>query len=335
MECGDGHVIREWIQRAGWIQCNRNVKVIPYSGAIFGGLRHGQMIAIQGILPKESERFQVDFQCGSSEKPRADIALHFNPRFRRSGYVVCNTLERERWGREAIKYEMPFKKGEPFEIIFFIMVDKFKVAVNGKHFLDYQHRLRLNRVDSLSVSGVVQIQTISFLSSSEQDNPYSNLPIKKIDASGTHTKPTETQLAVPYMGKIKDGLSPGRVITIQGKVNKHPDRFAINLRVSDSTDLPLHLAPRFKEKAFVRNSFLNQSWGEEERKMDYFPFNSEAYFEVIIYCGTDCFKVAVNGEHLLEYKHRFTDLSKIDMLEMDGNIQLLDVQTCAQSHILF
>ncbi|XP_067844823.1 galectin-8 isoform X2 [Heptranchias perlo] len=301
--------------------------VIPYSGAIFGGLHRGQMIAVQGIVPKESDRFQVDLQCGSSENPRADIAFHFNPRFRRSGSVVCNTLEKERWGREEIKYEMPFKKGEPFEIIFFIMVDRFKVAVNGKHFLDYQHRISVGRVDTLGISGVVQIQTIGFFGSSEQDNPYSNLPMKKIDANGTQTKSIKTPLVVPYMGKIKDGLSPGRIITVQGKVDKNPDRFVINLRVSDSTDLPLHLTPRLKEKTFVRNSFLYQSWGEEEKKIDYFPFNPEAYFEVIIYCGADCFKIAVNGEHLLEYKHRFTNLSKIDMLEVEGDIRLLDVQT--------
>ncbi|XP_067844824.1 galectin-8 isoform X3 [Heptranchias perlo] len=285
------------------------------------------MIAVQGIVPKESDRFQVDLQCGSSENPRADIAFHFNPRFRRSGSVVCNTLEKERWGREEIKYEMPFKKGEPFEIIFFIMVDRFKVAVNGKHFLDYQHRISVGRVDTLGISGVVQIQTIGFFGSSEQDNPYSNLPMKKIDANGTQTKSIKTPLVVPYMGKIKDGLSPGRIITVQGKVDKNPDRFVINLRVSDSTDLPLHLTPRLKEKTFVRNSFLYQSWGEEEKKIDYFPFNPEAYFEVIIYCGADCFKIAVNGEHLLEYKHRFTNLSKIDMLEVEGDIRLLDVQT--------
>ncbi|XP_051867293.1 galectin-8-like isoform X3 [Pristis pectinata] len=282
--------------------------VMPFLGAIFGGLCRGQMIAVQGILPKESDRFQVDFQCGSSKQPRADIAFHFNPRFRRSECVVCNTLEKEKWGREMKKYEMPFKKGEPFEIIFFVMVDKFKVAVNGKHFLDYQHRMSLDRVDTLGISGAVQIQTIGFLGNSQ-------------------SKPSNALLTVPYMGKIKDGLSPGRVITIQGKIKKNPDRFAINLRSSDSTDIPLHLAPRFKEKAFVRNSYLHQSWGEEERKIDYFPFNPDAYFEVIIYCDSDCFKIAANGQHLVEYKHRFTNLNKIDMLEMEGDIHLIDVQT--------
>ncbi|XP_069787087.1 galectin-8-like isoform X2 [Narcine bancroftii] len=265
--------------------------------------------------------------CGSSQQPRANIAFHFNPRFQRSEYVVCNTLEKEKWGQEMKKYEMPFKKGEPFEIIFFVMVDKFKVAVNGKHFLDYQHRISPAKVDTLGISGVVKIQTIGFLENSEQNNPYSDLPMKKCNAKRIQSKPSSATLAVPYMGKIQNGLSPGHVITVQGKIKKNPERFSIDLRSHDSTDLPLHLSPRFRERAFVRNSYLNQSWGEEEKKIAYFPFNPEAYFEVIIYCGSDCFKIAANGEHLVEYKHRFTDLNKIDMLEIDGDIQLIDVQT--------
>lgn len=301
--------------------------VMPFLGAIFGGLCRGQMIAIQGILPKESERFQVDFQLGCSTQPRADVAFHFNPRFRRSECVICNTLEKGKWGNELKVYEMPFKKGEPFEIIFFVMVDKFKVAVNGKHFLEYQHRLSPDRVDTLGISGVVQIQTIGFLGNSELDNPYSDLPMKKTNSNGIHSKPLKALLAVPYTSKIKDGLSPGRVITVQGKIKKYPDRFTINLQVSDSNDIPLHLNPRFKERIFIRNSCLHQSWGEEERKIDDFPFNPEAYFEVIIYCSPDCFKIAANGKHVVEYKHRFTDLNKIDVLQVEGDVQLIDVQT--------
>lgn len=72
-------------------------------------------------------RFQVDFTCGSSVKPRADVAFHFNPRFKRSPCIVCNTLQKERWGREEILYQMPFAQGATFEIIFLVLRDKFKV----------------------------------------------------------------------------------------------------------------------------------------------------------------------------------------------------------------
>lgn len=50
-------------------------------------------------------------------------------------------------------------------------------------------------------------------------------------------------------------------------------------------------------------------------------------FQMIIYCDVREFKVAVNGVHSLEYKHRFKELSKIDTLEVDGDIHLLEARS--------
>lgn len=79
------------------------------------------------VLP--SPRFQVDFQLGNSLKPRADVAFHFNPRFKRSSCIVCNTLTQEKWGWEEITYDMPFRKEKSFEIVFMVLKNKFQVDV--------------------------------------------------------------------------------------------------------------------------------------------------------------------------------------------------------------
>lgn len=50
-------------------------------------------------------------------------------------------------------------------------------------------------------------------------------------------------------------------------------------------------------------------------------------FQMIIYCDAREFKVAVNGVHSLEYKHRFKELSQVDTLEIDGDIHLLEVRS--------
>lgn len=68
----------------------------------------------------------MDFTCGSSVKPRADVAFHFNPRIKKSS-IVCNTLTKECWGREQIHYEMPFRLEVDFELIILILQDQFKV----------------------------------------------------------------------------------------------------------------------------------------------------------------------------------------------------------------
>ena len=47
---------------------------------------------------------------------------------------------------------------------------------------------------------------------------------------------------------------------------------------------------------------------------------------MIILCEAQQFMVAVNGLHLLEYKYRVQDLSLINELEVQGDVQLLDVK---------
>ena len=46
-----------------------------------------------------------------------------------------------------------------------------------------------------------------------------------------------------------------------------------------------------------------------------------------ITCEDTGFKVAVNGQHLLNYNHRLKDLTTINILELGGDIQLTHVQT--------
>ncbi|CAM2111456.1 galectin-8 isoform X1 [Caretta caretta] len=301
--------------------------VIPYTGTILSGLLPGELVVIQGSVPDDSDRFQVDFQCGSSTKPRADVAFHFNPRFKKSGSIICNTLEKERWGWEEITYEMPFQKGKPFKIVFMVLKDKFQVSVNEKHLLLYNHRVNLERIDTLGIYGKVQIQTIAFVSNnSSQGSQPSSLGITKIN-SENGVVPDGSQLVVPYIARLNSALCPGQTVVIKGEVNKNPNSFAVNLKSSDSKDIALHLNPRMKTKVFVRNSYLCDSWGEEEKDVTNFPFSPGMYFELLIFCDVHQYKVAINGVHILEYKHRFKQLEKISVLEVTGDIQLLDVRS--------
>ncbi|NXQ99558.1 LEG8 protein, partial [Sagittarius serpentarius] len=292
--------------------------IIPYVGTVLGGLVPGELIVICGTVPDDADRFQVDLQCGSSIKPRADVAFHFNPRFKRSGCIVCNTLEREKWGWEEITYKMPFQKGKSFEIVIMILKDKFQVAVNKQHLLLYNHRISLGRIDTLGIYGKVQIKTINFVSNSLQGAQLSSLGVTN----------TENDINVfPYVEKLDTALRPGCTVAIKGEVNKNPKAFVINLKSSDSKDIALHLNPRMKNKVFVRNSYLHDSWGEEEKEVDNFPFSPGMYFELIIFCDDHQFKVAVNGVHTLEYKHRFKQLEKINVVEIMGDVKLLHVKS--------
>ncbi|XP_005989777.1 galectin-8 isoform X3 [Latimeria chalumnae] len=274
--------------------------VIPYTGTLLGGLHNEDIIIIHGSVPSDADRFQVDFQCGNSVKPRADVAFHFNPRFRRSGCIVCNTLQGEKWGHEEITYEMPFKKGESFEI----------------HFLVLKHMFR-----SPSPSTPVMMKANETIVQSS--SPPAPVMVKEKTANDVETRNTE--FVVPYLGSLNDGLRPGKTIVLKGEVSKNANYFTINLKSTESNDIALHLNPRIKTQELVRNSLLHESWGEEEKSVPNFPFTPGVYFEIIIHCDASQYKVAVNGVHMLDYKHRFKDLGKINLVEIDGDIQILDV----------
>ncbi|XP_069464030.1 galectin-8 isoform X2 [Ambystoma mexicanum] len=301
--------------------------VVPFTMTVPGGLQSGHMVAIHGTVPNDADRFQVDFQCGNSIQPRADVAFHFNPRFKRSGCVVCNTLKNDKWGWEEITYQMPFKKGQPFEILIMVFNDKFQVAANGKHLLIYSHRIDLGKVDTLGIYGMVKIETIRLVANTplKGSQPQSLSAVKRDEHS--IEVPENSEFEIPYVGVLSSSLGPGRTIVIKGEVTKQANRFSIDLRPTGSNDIALHLNPRMKSRTFVRNSYIHDSWGEEENQISDFPFSPEMYFEIIIFCEAHQYKVAVNGKHVLEYKHRFRHLDQINSLQINGDIRLLDVRS--------
>ncbi|XP_036133566.1 galectin-8 isoform X4 [Molossus molossus] len=301
--------------------------IIPYVGTIPEQLEPGTLIVIRGHVPGDSDRFQVDLQCGNSVKPRADVIFHFNPRFKRVNCIVCNTLKNEKWGREEITYDMPFQKEKSFEIVIMVLKDKFQVAVNGKHILLYAHRISIEKIDTLGIYGKVNIHSVGFSFSSDlRSSQASTLELTEISRENVQNAGM-SQYTLPFVARLNSSMGPGRTVVIKGEVNTNAKGFNVDLLSGKSKDIALHLNPRLKSKAFVRNSFLQESWGEEERNITCFPFSPGMYFEMIIYCDVKEFKVAVNGVHSLEYKHRFQELTSIDMLEIDGDIHLLEFCT--------
>ncbi|XP_055433150.1 galectin-9 isoform X1 [Bubalus kerabau] len=134
--------------------------VVPFTGMIQGGLQDGHKITIIGtVLPSGGNRFAVNLQTGHND---SDIAFHFNPRFEEGGYVVCNTKQRGSWGTEERKMHMPFQRGYSFELCFQVQSSEFRVMVNGNLFTQYAHRVPFHRVDAISITGIVQLSSISF-----------------------------------------------------------------------------------------------------------------------------------------------------------------------------
>jgi len=234
--------------------------------------------------------------------------------------------------------QMPFQKGMPFELCFLVQRSEFKVMVNKKFFVQYQHRVPYHLVDTIAVSGCLKLSFITF--QTQNFRPAHQAPMAQTTIHMVHSTPGQMfstpgippvvyptpAYTIPFYTPIPNGLYPSKSIMISGNVLPDATRFHINLRCGG--DIAFHLNPRFNENAVVRNTQINNSWGQEERSLlGRMPFSRGQSFSVWIICEGHCFKVAVNGQHMCEYYHRLKNLQDINTLEVAGDIQLTHVQT--------
>uniref|UniRef100_A0A8C1HCE8 Galectin n=1 Tax=Cyprinus carpio carpio TaxID=630221 RepID=A0A8C1HCE8_CYPCA len=296
---------------------------IPFSGQIQGGLQEGKSIILSGRVLPGANRFHVNLMCGSHSG--ADIALHFNPRYEIPGYVVHNTFQSRVWGSEECKQESPFPQGQTFTLQILVEQDKYKISTNGRHFMDYRHRVPYTNVDTISVEGMVELNSIAFQNPAPYLPPQPAFPGYIAPQTGF-----QPQYAVPpgcgtipYKTVINGGLHPGKNIVIHGVINHNANRIIFNLRYRDG--IALHYNPRFDERVVVLNTNQMEQWGTEERSGS-LPFHKGQPFQLNISCNPYHYNVFVNGEQAHTYKHRYTKLNDIDILEISGDLQLTLVQ---------
>ena len=137
------------------------IKELPYVGEIEEGLTPGKMVKVQGTVPPDATRFAINYQLGPGLNPRDDIALHVSPRFR-EGFITRNHIESMSWGPEENEGPMWIQPGTPFEIIILCEHYCYKIAVNGRHFTEFAHRLPYTKVTHLVIDGEVEINSIFF-----------------------------------------------------------------------------------------------------------------------------------------------------------------------------
>ncbi|XP_022111353.1 galectin-9-like [Acanthaster planci] len=289
---------------------------VPYSEQIPGGYFPSKTIYIRGSVPSHSDRFHVNLQSEVGTGV-ADVAFHFNPRFEGSqNYVVCNTKTGGSWqSEERHQDNFPFDQGKTFELVILCEGDEFKVAVNGRHYLDYKHRVNLQEIKAVAVAGDVEISSIRF-------HPPSAALL--LGQSGIHIHDPPT----PYVGPIgASGLQYGTMITVKLTVHPDPNRFAINLNGAyfgpQQDDIALHFNPRFPDRVIVRNSLSGGNWGGEERD-GAFPFAPDGTHEVTILCMRKCMRVQVDGHHVIDYNHRH-DVQGVKSMKVAGDVTIHEI----------
>ncbi|XP_062892327.1 galectin-12-like isoform X4 [Mobula hypostoma] len=143
--------------------------VLPYITTVFGGLSRGRMVCIEGTVPRSCRRFRVDFQCGSSVRPRADVPFHFTAIFGASSSALCAALWDGRWGPRLQGGPLALQDGRLFHFVFHFKEESVLVVANGSRLLEFRYRKPRRIVDTLKVTGHVSVRVIGFIN----EDPFS------------------------------------------------------------------------------------------------------------------------------------------------------------------
>ncbi|XP_063293796.1 galectin-12 [Pelobates fuscus] len=294
--------------------------IVPYVCTIFGGLRPGKMILIQGTVSSTASRFQIDLQSGCSTSPRADVAFHFNPRFSSSEtHVICNTLRKDQWLDEIRFSKIPLHKAQSFQIVYLFLADRIKVSIGGQHILDFAHRLPLNDVDTFGIYGDVAVKDISFLCCNPYHDELTEYPVCQPLKLGS------AALETPLLMSLPDGLSESHLIKVRGLVLEDPDK--INIWLKSGELIPFSLTANFQDQTLCFNHLTGQSWSEPQKiQTPFFLFHEERFFEILILPEDRVFKLAINGTPLGEFFIPGLDLKSINEMEINGRAKLYTVQ---------
>ncbi|XP_072495848.1 galectin-5-like [Notamacropus eugenii] len=127
--------------------------ILPFYVSIPGGLSPGKSMIVNGSVLPSAYWFVINLRCGN------DIALHLNPRFQ-DNVVIRTNQSNGTWGPEerSLLSDMPFIRGQTFQVWLLCDAVCLKAFVNGKHLFDYNHRVKnLPSINVLEVAGDIHL----------------------------------------------------------------------------------------------------------------------------------------------------------------------------------
>ncbi|XP_053355996.1 uncharacterized protein LOC128527577 isoform X1 [Clarias gariepinus] len=289
---------------------------IPYVGPVAGGIRPGMQLHVEGAIPPNAKQFQINFKTGIQDGD--DTAFHFNPRIGQDVYM--NVFKNGQWQKGELGHNKTFVEGASFNLLFIIYRDFYEVHVNGEHIYKFNHRIPVDRVNTLGISGDVLIRWFGFANKSITPKP----PTPPSSTLSSISLPLEitypiSNLRLPYVDKIPGGLKEDMVFFLQGTVLTNTASIVVNFKtgLGDAHDVAFHYRPWINHKT-VLNSFQNGGWRTEE-DVHSVPYTSGGAFILLIAIKSDGYKVFLNGVQHCTFRHRIS-LEKVSMVQICGNV---------------
>ncbi|KAI4889230.1 hypothetical protein NFI96_022668, partial [Prochilodus magdalenae] len=104
-------------------------------------------------------RFAINFKTGPADGD--DIAFSFKPLIGQK--VILNSFRNGKWDSEESVSDCPFTKGAPFNMFVAPSAVGYEVYVNGMKHSTFKHRLPVEKVSNLGISGDVALNVLGYI----------------------------------------------------------------------------------------------------------------------------------------------------------------------------
>ncbi|GAA6079784.1 uncharacterized protein LOC108263901 isoform X4 [Tachysurus ichikawai] len=286
--------------------------VLPCRGTIPESLKTDIAVVFQGILPADAKEFAINFQTGKNDGD--DIAFNINPRI--GDVVALNSFRNGSWETEEHASVTAFTKGEALNMSIAINSEGYEVYVNGLHHCTFNHRIPVENISTLGISGEVIIYYFGFVENwSRSSLALENKETTEMTGTSVTLLPiTSDKLALSFVSTIPGGIKADMAILFCGTVLEDSNEFEINFQTSQSTDdIAFNINPQIV-RFLVLSSLRKGSRETEDLASD-----KGAAFNMFVVVRLEGYEVFVNGLQYCMFKHR-VPLEVISSLAVRGDV---------------
>ncbi|XP_070499161.1 32 kDa beta-galactoside-binding lectin-like isoform X2 [Chironomus tepperi] len=265
-----------------------------FLGNLYGPVDVGQIFVIAGKTVDGASILEVDL--AATKYDPTDVPLHISVQFH-SETIERNSLIDGAWGEgetveNAIASTNPIVPGWDFRLCIFTGDEKFHIAINDQPFCTYNHRLPLELINAISITGDVQ-KIFQVDHRRAYPSPWPLLQ-EEITRNSGHSFDTPKKFYV------------GHVFVISAIPSGNPNgTFVLKLHHGSSVRQMFHLSARFNQRNVIVNSQSDSlEWRKDEEKYG-FPFQLDQMFKLGVAITENAFVVAVDGNIFFTYHYRF------------------------------
>ncbi|EAT44861.1 AAEL003840-PA [Aedes aegypti] len=135
--------------------------VLPFMRRLPSEMQPGCRIRIRGAMSRLNGDCRIHLQSGDCFDPMDDVALHLNllPATRE---ILRNSYISGQWGQEERAANSPINFEEDFDLVIGADSGGYNIEINGHHFTSFNHRLPVQTVRFVFITGGCVIRSVMF-----------------------------------------------------------------------------------------------------------------------------------------------------------------------------